>query len=129
MAMQEKRKYPRFDVVSKIQFKKVEGPSDPKDALVKDISAEGFCFCSNEQLKTGENLEVEITEPAMKDVPIYIRGEVVWSEKAPESKDGENKGICLTGVKVLGIRKTDEARFAMLYCERLIAELKNFLHM
>ena len=127
--MEEKRKYPRFDVVAKIRFRKVQDAINLKPAFVKDISAEGFCFCSKEQLQPGEILEVEIIEKSFEEAPIYIKGQVVWSNRDPESKEGKDKNLFLTGVKVLGVRKADEARFVMLYCERMLIELKSFLRM
>ena len=127
--MEEKRKYPRFDVVAKIRFKKAQDATNLKPAFVKDISAEGFCFCSKEQLQPGEILEIEIIEKSFKEAPIYIKGQVAWSNRDSGSKKGRNKGLFLTGVKVLGVRKADEARFIMLYCERMLAELKSFLRM
>ena len=128
MGTQENRKYPRFDIAAKIQFKKVKDNSEPKDAFVKNISAEGVCFCSNENFNPGDILEVNIIEQKTEE-PIYIRGQVAWSEKMTGQKDEKNRDMFLTGVKVLGIRDTDEARFAMLYSERMLAELKSFLHL
>ncbi|MBL7130319.1 MAG: PilZ domain-containing protein [Candidatus Omnitrophica bacterium] len=127
--MQEKRKYPRFDVVAKIRVKKVEGKGSFKEAFVKNISAEGFCFYSKEQFNPGGILEIDIIEKKMEEAPICIKGEVVWCDKNAESGDSQHKDSFLTGVKVLGVRKTDEARFAMLYCERMLVELKSFLRM
>lgn len=126
--MENKRKYPRFDVTAKIQFRKIKDTAELKEAFVKNISAEGFCFCSSENFNPGDILEVNIIEQKTEE-PIYIKGEVAWSEKISGGKDEKNKDMFLTGVKVLGIRNTDEARFAMLYCERVLAELKSFLHL
>ena len=129
--MQDKRKYPRFDVAAKISFKKADATEDigKKEAFVKNVSAEGFCFSSKEHLKPGEILEVEIAEKNLDEAPICIKGQVVWSDKDPDSKDNRHKDYFLIGVKVLGIRKADEARFVMLYCERMLVELKSFLRM
>jgi len=127
--MQDKRKYPRFDVAAKISFEKVRTIGDDtgtKEAFVKNISAEGFCFSSKEELKSGDILEVQIAEKDIEGSPICIKGQVVWSDKDSEAKDCQP---FLTGVKVLGVRKTDEARFIMLYCERMLIELKSFLRM
>ena len=126
--MQDKRKSPRFDVAAKISFKKAnatEGMGD-KEAFVKNMSAEGFCFSTEEELKAGDILEVQITEKDMQDAPICIKGQVAWSNKDSGPKSSQR---FLTGVKTLGIRKTDEARFVMLYCERMLADLKSFLRM
>ena len=127
--MEEKRKYPRFDAVAKVLVKKVGGDGTTKEAFVKNLSAEGFCFHSKEQFMPGEIIEIEIAEKQTEESPICAKGEIVWSNKHNDSSDGPHEDSFLTGVKVLGIRKVDEARFAMLYCERMLAELKNFLRL
>lgn len=127
---QEQRKYPRFDVVAKIRAKKSAGKQGvTNEAFVKNVSAEGFCFSSNEEFTQGEIIEVEISEDKVQDEPIHAKGEVVWCRKNQEAEADPSRHAFLTGVKVLGIYKSDEARFAMLYCERMLAELKNFLRM
>ncbi|MFH1621766.1 MAG: PilZ domain-containing protein [Candidatus Omnitrophota bacterium] len=125
--MEEKRKYPRFDIEAKIQAKKTQKSDKIKDAFVKNISAEGFCFYSKELFDTGDIVEIDIAETQMEKNPICVKGKVVWSYKNTDAKDAQQKDCFLTGVKVLGVRNTDEARFAMLYCERILAELKNYL--
>ncbi|MFC1709290.1 PilZ domain-containing protein [Candidatus Omnitrophota bacterium] len=127
--MKDKRKYPRFDIVAKIRTKQLDGDGQEKEAFVKNISAEGFCFSSNDKYDQGQIIEIEIIEQKADELPIRAKAEVVWSSKNDNSGDSAHKGIFLTGVRVLGIRKTDEARFAMLYCERMLTELKNFLRM
>ncbi len=127
--MQEKRKYPRFDVAAKISIKKLKDQDTSQEAFVKNISAEGFCFYSKKQFSPGDTIEIDITEWQVEESPICIKGEVIWSDKNQSSEDDPHKDAFLTGVKVLGIRKTDEARFAMLYCERMLAELKSFLRL
>ena len=127
--MEDQRKYPRFDVVATIRVKKLDDGREIKDTFVKNISAEGFCFSSKERFKPGEAIEIEIVEKKTEVAPIRTKGEVVWSSENKDPEEAKSKGTFLTGVRVLGVRKTDEARFAMLYCERMLAELKSFLHM
>ncbi|MDD5618726.1 MAG: PilZ domain-containing protein [Candidatus Omnitrophica bacterium] len=125
--MNEKRKYPRFDTAARIHFKKLTDIDHLQEGFIKNVSAEGFCFSSKESLKPGDILEVAITEKDIEEAPICIQGQVAWSEKDPAPKDGGT--AFLNGVKVLSVRKSDEARFVMLYCERMLAELKSFLHL
>ncbi|MDD5004951.1 MAG: PilZ domain-containing protein [Candidatus Omnitrophica bacterium] len=125
--MQERRKYPRFDVAARVDFKKINQNNNSQGAFVKNVSAEGFCFACQEAFSPGDVLEVNIIEKSIDSEPICVKGEVVWSYKDPAAKDSKEKYSFLIGIKVLGIRKTDEARFVMLYCERMLAELKSFL--
>ena len=127
--MEEKRKYPRFDMEAKVQFQKVKDVENLKEGLVKDISAEGFCFGCDERLAIGDVLKLEVLEKRMPDMPLYVRCEVVWTKDNPELKDNQDVPKYLTGVKILGIRDTDEARFTMFYCERVISELKRYYHL
>ena len=125
--MEEKRKYPRFDIETRVQIKKTQSSDKSKDAFVKNISAEGFCFYSKELYNPGDVVEIDIEEKKTEGSSICVKGKVVWSCK--NTNDTQQKDSFLTGVKILGIRNTDEARFTMLYCERMLIELKNFLRM
>jgi hypothetical protein len=125
----ERRKYPRFDVTANIKVKKLKGETTSQDAFVKNISAEGFCFSSQTPYNTGDKIEVEIVEDKAREMPMFIKGEVIWCSKNKDASPGPQQNSYITGVKVMGIRKTDEARFAMLYCERMLSELKSFLHL
>ena len=124
--MGDKRKYPRFDVVAKIRFKKTTKDSFNEDGVAKNISAEGFCFSSKERFEKGDVIDVEIVERGLESSPLQVNAEVMWSYKS-QGKDASGKEMYDTGLKVIGIRQTDEARFAMLYCERLLAEVKGYL--
>jgi len=124
--MGDKRKYPRFDVVAKIRFKKSTKDSLGEDGIAKNISAEGFCFSSNQKFNPGEILDIEIVERGLEASPLHVNAKVVWSYKS-QDKDEKGKEVYDTGLSVVGVRQTDEARFAMLYCERLLAEVKGYL--
>jgi hypothetical protein len=125
--MENKRRYPRFDMAAKISYKKLVEVNNLQDGYVKNVSAEGFCFSSKQRLKPGDILEITITEKSIEEAPICIQGQVAWSDRDPNPKYMGD--YFLTGIKVLGVRKADEARFVMLYCERMLNELKSFLHL
>ena len=52
--MENKRRYPRFDMAAKISYKKLVEVNNLQDGYVKNVSAEGFCFSSKQRLKPGE---------------------------------------------------------------------------
>lgn len=124
--MEEKRKYPRFDVEAKVQFKKVKDSHKLTNGFVKDISAEGFCFGCDDKLMPGEVLDIQIIERHLPEIPLCVKGRVVWTRKLPAPENSQGKDVFLTGVKIIGIRDSDEARFAMIYCERVLAELSKY---
>lgn len=127
--MEEKRKYPRFDLEAKIKFQKVKDAESLTEGYLKDISAEGFCFGCNEKLPLGDVLEIDVYERRDPDTPLSVKGKVVWTKENPEQPQDASQPKYLMGIQIMGIRDTDEARFTMYYCERVIAELKNYYHL
>jgi len=123
---EDKRKYPRFDVSAKIRFKQAIEKSFGAEGEAKNISAEGFCFISKDKLSPKTVLDVEIVEKGLESSPLHVRAEVVWCYKSKD-KDSSGRELYDTGLRVLDVRQNDEARFAMLYCERLLAEVKSYL--
>ncbi|MBL7131675.1 MAG: PilZ domain-containing protein [Candidatus Omnitrophica bacterium] len=49
-------------------------------AQIQDISANGICLLTGEELQRYTPLEMRLQIPD-KDEPLYVRGEVVWSER------------------------------------------------
>lgn len=127
--MEEKRKYPRFDINAKIKFQKIKGAVNLKEGNLKDISAEGFCFGCDEALSLGDILEIEVFERNDPNNPLFVKGEVVWTKDNPKSHNDQAAARFLMGIKILGVRETDEARFTMYYCERVIDELRRYYHL
>ena len=127
--MEEKRKYPRFDIKANIKFQKVQGVESLQEGHLKDISAEGFCFGCDEEFSLGDILEIEVFEQHDPNNPLFVKGEVVWTQENPKSQEDHAAAKFLTGIKILGVRETDEARFTMYYCERVIDELRRYYHL
>ena len=117
MARCKKRKYDRyntkveiyfrvnFDMRTKVKYrlldKKSHKPLDGNHlALSRNISAEGLCFSSNEKLKKGSDLYMEVYVPKRKQ-PIYMTGEVEWSRAARDPEKSKYKFD--TGVKLLTV--------------------------
>ncbi|HDZ77374.1 MAG TPA: PilZ domain-containing protein [Candidatus Omnitrophica bacterium] len=125
MAQKEKRKYGRynteveiyfrvnFDIRTKVKYrllgKKSHKPLDGNHlALSRNISAEGLCFSSNEKLKKGSDLYLEIYIPKRKH-PICMTGEVRWSKCVSDPKKSKYKfdtGVRLLSVSGKGIEPT-----------------------
>jgi len=112
--MEDKRKYNRYDtemrvffdtgydLKTKVDFKVVDADKILEEhkkysGLSRNISAEGMCFASTQQLKKGDKLYLEVYMPNAKNA-IFMDGEVKWSEKA--SQDSESEDIFYTGVVV-----------------------------
>lgn len=81
--MQDRRVFDRFSIKFPLRFL---NPRSGGEALVqaRDISAKGIGFEADEELAGRTFLEMWLAVPD-KGEPLYMRGEVVWSEKlAPQ---------------------------------------------
>jgi len=123
---EDRRKYPRFDICAKIRFKQAEEKSFSSNGSAKNISAEGFCFTCSEKLAPKTILDVEIVEKGLESSPLKVRAEVVWCYKSGR-QDSQGAELYDVGLKVLDVRSSDEARFTILYCDRMLAEIKSYL--
>ncbi len=115
--MKEKRVYERYhkesqisyqfayDAQTKVKYQVVESSRDTPaphkfSAVSKNICASGLCFTSDQKLRKGQNLHLEVYLPEYKN-PIHMDGEVRWSSKglSPQKKDPNFD----TGVKLLSV--------------------------
>lgn len=124
--MIEKRRYPRFEIMMPATYSVVDQRDIKKPCFAKNISAEGLCFESNEELKPGSyvNLEVDLGD---KDNPVFIVGEIKWSIQAKNESSKEMRYS--NGVKLLEVPMSDEGRFLKYYCDKMIQKLANYLKM
>ena len=114
----EKRHYERYETQVKVYFNvdykfqaKVEYQLVGKDkerflsrryfGLSRNVSSEGLCFVSNKKLQKEDILSLEVYLPGDDDHPIYMLGEVRWSEEVKGEKDSSQKFT--TGVKLLTV--------------------------
>ena len=113
----ERRKYERYDTQAKIYFRlhydlktKVEFQLIKKKGddllsrrypgISKDVSAEGLRFISHKRLKKGNDIYLEVYLPKRKE-PVYMLGEVRWSEKLFPRPKGPYEFD--TGVKLINV--------------------------
>ncbi|MBL7084588.1 MAG: PilZ domain-containing protein [Candidatus Omnitrophica bacterium] len=126
----ERRRYVRLNVNTKVNFM-VKGEKDVSrenlSGLSKNISIEGICFTSKQQLKPGANLQLEIFFPSDPE-PLLLRGEVkwCWPIEAPEGKDSVSFGI---GVKLYTLKKTDENRYMRYVLDKMMERFSRYLHL
>ena len=118
----EKRKYPRIELNLVAKYKVLDDEQLSKYTKTQNISAEGVCFESDELLKPGiyVQLEVDIQD---NFPPISMVAEIKWAgDIAP------NKGKkYINGVKIISIPAKDEVRFLKYYCDRIIEKLSAYL--
>jgi len=88
----ERRKFKRFDAYMSVRYKadapeKVSGIS-----LSRDLSREGLKITSNQAIKEGTVLNLEIDIPD-DPKPVYSTGEVIWSKKLENDEKNFEQGI------------------------------------
>lgn len=120
----ERRRYPRFELNVDARYTIVDYEEVFKKAVTRNISAEGLCFESGEELKHGMYAELEVD---LKDgmPPICMVGEIKWSTQIKEKQYAQHKYI--NGVKLINIPISDEGRFLKYYCDRMVEKLAQYL--
>jgi len=116
---QEKRKYARLDIRSKINFSIQETPDKetPKErfrGIGKNIGAEGLLFSCDKKLGEGTLLDLEILFPEKTDT-IFISGEVRWCKENTSS----DKNTYDIGVKFSSINKNHVLLLIKYVCGNL----------
>ncbi len=118
MKNNEKRKYDRYDtevkiffhvnydVETKLQYQVLVDQQTHKvlaqkyPAVSRNVSAEGLCFSSDQNLNIGTYLHIEVYLPGTK-TPVHMDGEVRWS--APSQEKSPKEPLFETGVKLLKV--------------------------
>ena len=99
--MREKRNYMRFDVLMEAFFGKNK---DKKHVTVKNFSRDGLGVASGENIKQGEDVEIEMLIPG-DNIPVIVTGEIAWTIPQ-ESGSKVHEG----GVKIKQIKSDDRSR-------------------
>ncbi|MCQ9208341.1 MAG: PilZ domain-containing protein [Omnitrophica bacterium] len=128
---EEKRRYVRIDLATKVNFRikgkdKKETSLVPASAISNNISVEGICFRSEQQLPPGTKLELQVVLPSEKE-PLILSGKVKWSH--PTQGTGEDKGKFDVGVQLYIFGNSDENRYLRYVSERMMERLSQYLHL
>ena len=100
----------KYSLLDKIKHKII---SKKYLALGKNVSAQGLCFASHQQLTVGDMLSMEVFLPGTKQ-PIPMEGEVRWSKallnnpKHPHRFDTGIKVVTVNGESVEATIHQDE---------------------
>ncbi len=122
--MDERRRYPRFHLKINAKYRVLDPEEVFKLGITRNISAEGICFESEEELRRGTHVSLEV-DLRDKMPAVTLVGEIRWfrESKAPGSK----KKKYVNGVKLLDIQESDEGRFLKYYCDRMVEKLAGYL--
>jgi hypothetical protein len=121
----EQRKFQRFDSERDVLFDfvydfespvTIEKVSDGDscqgvfryNAVTKNVSLEGLCFLSEQEVQLGDLLNMEVFIPGDHQ-PVRLLGEVRWTsprEQANDSRSRFEAGVVLRTVEGKGVRET-----------------------
>lgn len=120
----ERRKYPRFELKVNAKYDIVDSSELSFLNRTVNISAEGICFESDKELKSGILVYLEVSLDD-KSAPVKLIGEIRWSQEI--NAQGMTKKKFLHGVKLVNVQESDENRFLKYYCDRMVEKLSHYL--
>jgi len=128
---EDRRKYLRLDVATKVNFRRQGGKETgaftaSSASNGKNISMDGLCFRTQQQLEVGTRLALEVFLPSQPE-PLLLQGEVRWCRPA-EAKE-KDKTVFDTGIRLLNIKDSDENRYLRYVNERMMERLSRYLHL
>lgn len=89
----ERRRFKRFDAYMSVKFKVAGQNEELKGvSLSRDLSREGLRINSDQDLKEGTTLDIEINIPD-DPKPVQTSGKVMWSHPAEEKNQGFEQGV------------------------------------
>jgi len=120
--LKERRKYPRFELNLNAKYKVIDYENVFRFTNTKNVSAEGLCFESDEFLKAGLYVQLEVDLMSL-DPPVSMIAEIRWSGQAQPRKGKKY----INGVKIISMSAGDEVRFLKYYCDRMVEKLSGYL--
>jgi c-di-GMP-binding flagellar brake protein YcgR len=88
----ERRKFKRFDAYMSVKYKAPEQATLHGISLSKDLSRDGLMMNSNQDVKVGTIMDLEIDIPD-DPKPVHTTGKVVWSRPSEGRNQGYDHGV------------------------------------
>lgn len=118
----ERRKYPRIELKLNAKYKVLDYEQAFQFTRTHNISAEGLCFESTDQLKPGIYVQLEV-DLEDGNPPISMVAEIRWVTEIVLNKQQKY----INGVKIMSMPLKDEARFLKYYCDKIVEKLSAYL--
>lgn len=121
-----RRRFIRFDLDTNIKFRFFDNIDESIKGKAKNLSAEGVCIVTEKEIPLDKDIELDISLPGKKRA-IRVRGRIVWIHKI-KSMD---KGLAdrhEAGIKLYTADKDDENTLLRYYCERMVDNLSQYMH-
>ena len=116
--MEEKRKFIRLGIPVGLKYI-VEGDSVRKDVITKDLSCEGLRFVSEDDIKEGSRLEMNLEIPEASN-PVHINGKVAWTKRLST----EDKSPFEVGIEFTEIEEDNKNTFLKYICDLIYNQTK-----
>ena len=125
----ERRKFIRFDLDTKVRYRFFDGMSidESMQAKAKNLSAEGVCIVTQKEIPRNKDIELDVSLPGKK-APVRIHGKVVWTYKI-KGVDKNMPDRFEAGIKLYTIDKADENTLLKYYCERMVDNISQYIHL
>ncbi|MBU1871122.1 PilZ domain-containing protein [Patescibacteria group bacterium] len=81
----ERRLFTRFPVRILLKYFNLNLPGEPNLQRTNDISAQGICLVTDEELKVDTQLDIWLQMPDNGE-QIYIKGRVIWTSMVKPNK-------------------------------------------
>ena len=101
----EKRRYPRLDIHVPLQYKELQGKTQAKGTLTRNISEGGVKFFSDNFISLACRMVVDVNLPTVSK-PIRAISKVAWIKKLPTGETYE------VGNQFLDMTKEDKVMIA-----------------
>ena len=125
----ERRRFIRFDLDTNIKFRFFDdmGTSENIKGKAKNLAAEGVCIVTQKEIPRDKNIEIDISLPGKKG-PVRVNGRVIWTQRI-KSIEKNTADRFEAGIKLYTIDKDDENTLLKYYCERMLDNLSQYLHL
>ncbi len=116
--IEERRKFIRLEIPVDLKYV-IEGSSMRQEVTTKDLSCDGLRFVSEEGVKEGSALELNLNIPSANN-PVHINGNVVWAKRL-SLEDGSPFEV---GVEFLKIEEDNKNTFLRYLCDLIYNQTK-----
>ena len=125
----DRRKFIRFDLDANIKFRLSDSanPGESITGKAKNLSAEGVCVTTEKPMPRDKDVQVDILPPGKKKA-VRVRGKIVWV-KTIKSGSKKVRDHYDAGIKLYTVDREDENTLLKYYCEQMVDNLSQYLHL
>ncbi len=120
--IEERRKFIRLEVPLELKYI-VEGDAVRKEVTTKDISCEGLRFISEEDVKKGAALELNLGVPDAPN-PVHIKGKTIWTKRLSTQDDSPYE----VGIEFTEIEEDNKNTFLKFLCDLIYNQTEMMKH-